>query len=917
MNAAAEHWNGPIREHPDDDGRMSVKSLLGAALGVLVSLALLASAGFFYVAIQRDEMVTAQCMSAVNSIRSTQMLAAQWSIEVGKVKNEVNSNFDVLANFVDRMSPHIRVIHDSQSAMPNLPSDIKWALNGYVQRLKAREERIERFKSGFAIVRNSRRIIPREGALLAEAARDGGHRRVEAATRQILEWMPSFLRQPTEIQHQRLAQAASTLTESAADTPLRTQAETLNKHVSALLQHHGLTEQRFEDVMRTDLEDRAERVIGLLDADHQQSRTKRRYFDYGFWVSLALAAFYWAALIVRWWGRRRKGKAASRAPETAPAGGSPSPWGMDVALATAGGPGLPLEDVQGPARTGARERSVQSRPAQHPGRRTEAGPAFREGASPSLEERLKARDGKARPTRREEAGREDLREQEAGREAPVRGKEDAPGSGPEEPSLKERLKALKAELEAQRRARAQEAARRAQHEGFPPGDAGEEQGSAVPESVTASRTVPAGGEEDTAAAERADLAPEGRPATLKAKPDDRRAPHEGSVPGDAEDAGEPDAFVAEGQDPPSDTFQEIRTSPLLESRLKALRAEKAGAQRAPEPLPPSSGPEDAPPEQGIGVTEGGGVQAHTDDDTGRLPVMGKEDDRAARLIRADGKSPQAQARAAEPEAKTAAAVRARTGAPEDGVPVRSGGEELRLRDREAEEASPQSQPDGSEFVHRATREAMLDRLREVEQEIRAATAAAEQAEHVRRNADGEGHQGTAWAAAAGRMAGARWAVHTLLREVDRLPAAPSPRGSMGRIDMRALLDRQLGALAGEDRRRIDATLVPGAVTRGNLQALEAAADLIVKHALEGARLHPGGEGYVTLTLVQEDDGVHLTCLDHGPEGEGSGERRSLALAVARGLIEGQGGGMEITPYPRHGTMVRLRLPPARSRPPAQ
>ena len=167
------------------------------------------------------------------------------------------------------------------------------------------------------------------------------------------------------------------------------------------------------------------------------------------------------------------------------------------------------------------------------------------------------------------------------------------------------------------------------------------------------------------------------------------------------------------------------------------------------------------------------------------------------------------------------------------------------------------------------------------------------------------------------MAGARWAVHTLLREVDRLPAAPAPRGSMGRIDMRALLDRQLGALAGEDRRRIDATLVPGAVTRGNLQALEAAADLIVKHALEGARLHPGGEGYVTLTLVQEDDGVHLTCLDHGPEGEGSGERRSLALAVARGLIEGQGGGMEITPYPRHGTMVRLRLPPARSRPPAQ
>lgn len=848
MNATVERWNGPVREHPGGDGRMSVKSLLGVALGILVSLALLASAGFFYVAIQRDEMVTAQCMRAVDSIRSTQMLAAQWSIEVGKVKNEVNSNFDVLANFVDRMSPHIQVIHDSQSAMPDLPSDIRWALNGYVQRLKAREERIERFKSGFAIVRNSRRIIPREGALLAEAARDGGHRRVEAATRQIIEWTASFLRQPTEVQHQRLEQAARTLAESAADTPLRNQAETLNKHVGALLQHHALTEQRFEDVMRTNLEDRAERVIGLLDADHQQSRTKRRYFDYGFWVSLGLALFYWATLIVRWAGRRRRGKVASGAPEAAPAEGFPPLWGMDGALATAGGPGFPLEDAQGPGRGGG-ERPEQSRsaatavaPAQRPGRRPEAAPAFRGGASPSLEERLKARDGKARRTRDEEAGREEVRERGAGREVPVHGQEDAPGRGSEEPSLKERLKALKAELEAQKRAR-----------------------------------------------------------------------REGSVPGDAGAAtGEPGAFVADDR-PKAEVGAQRTQGPLPPGRRDETRegTQEVGAQRAQGPLPPSV-PEDAPEQEGAGVTEGERVRAHTDGEPGRLPAMAREDVRVVGPIRADVGSPQAQARAraAEPEAETAAAVRARIGAPGDGVPG-SGGKELRLQDREAEEAPPPSQPDGSEFVHRATREAMLDRLREVEQEIRAAAAAAEQAEHLRRNADGEGHQDTAWAAAAGRMAGARWAMHTLLREVDRLPAAPPPRGPLDRVDMRALLEKQLGALAGEDRRRVDATLVPGAVTRGNPRALETAADLIVKHALEGARLHPGGEGYVTLTLVQEDDGVHLTCLDHGPEGAGSGERRSLALAVARSLIEGQDGEMEITPYPRHGTMVRLRLPPAR------
>ena len=909
MNATAEDWNGPAREHPVDDGRTSVKRLLEVALGIVLSLALLASAGFFYVAIQRDEAVTAQFLRAVESIRSTQMLAAQWSVEVGKVKNEINSNFDVLADFVDRMSPHIQVIHDSQGAMPDLPSGIKWALNGYVQRLKAREERIERFKSGFAIVRNSRRIIPREGALLAEAARDGGHRRVEAATRQILDRTPGFLRQPTDVRHQSLEQAARALAESAVDTPLRNQAETLIKHVGALLHHHRLTEQRFEDVMHTDLEDRAGRVIGLLDADHQQSRTKRRYYDYGFWVSLGLAVFYWATLIVRW--VRGRGKAASRTPEAAP-----SHWGMDVALATAGGPGFPLEDTRRPGQAdGGGERPEQSRQAEavqarHPGHRTGGGGprAFRGGTSPTLEERLKARDRGAHRTQREDAGREDAREREAGREAPVRGEQqDARGSGPEEPSLKERLKALKAELEAHKRARAQEVALQAQHGGFTSGDPGE-QGPAVPESAMAGRTVPADREEDTPAAEGADLALEEWPAALDAERGDRPAWHGGYVPGDAEDAADPNApLVTESRDPPPDALRDVRTSPLLDDRLKALKAEAGARQRGQEPLPRSM-PEDAPA-PAAGVTEGERLQAPADDAPGRFPVVAKEDARAVGLLRADGRSLQAQAVRVRDDVPAA-------GAPEVREPGRNGGGEhggLRLRDREAEEAPLPPYPDGSEFVHEATREAVLDRLREIEQEIRAAAAAAEQAEYARRSVDGEGHQDAAQAAAAGRMAGARWAVLTLLREVDRLPAAPSPRGPMGRVDMRALLEKQLAALAGEDRGRVDATLVPGAVTRGNPRALETAADLIVQHALEGARLHPGGEGYVTLTLVREDDGVHLTCLDHGPEGEGSGERRSLALAVARGLIEGQGGEMQITPYPRHGTMVRLRLPSAASR----
>ena len=914
MNAPAEHWNGPIREYPDDGRRITVKSLLGAALGILLSLSLLASAGFFYIAIQRDEAVTAQCMRAVESIRATQMLASQWSVEVGKVKNEVNSNFDVLADFVDRMAPHIQLIHSSQNAMPDLPSDVKWALNGYIQRLMAREERIERFKTGFAIVRNSRRIIPREGVILAEAARDGGYGKVEAATRQLLDRTQSFLRQPTEVQTQRMEQAMSTLAESAAGTTLHTQAETLNKHARALLQHHGLTEQRFEDVMRTDLEDRAERVISLLDADHQQSRTKRRYFDYGFWASLGLAVLYWSTLIVQWMGRRRQRKAAARVQETVLVEGSTPPWGMDPALATAGGPGLPLEDA---GWAGEGERPVQSRPAgraqgsarQTSVRQARAGgaPVIGGRAAPTLEERLKARGG-AHRTQREDPGREDAREQgtavteQPATAAPAPAAEagvSASGSARPEPTLEERLEALKADLKAQQQ-RAPGTARRVRYGDSLLDDAegAGEPGAPAMEGQAATADRDAGASSGDG---RASSTLEERLNALKAERDDWRGRHGDSLPGGAEDTAEQGAV----RDFPVDAFVGVRPNrPAPEERRRAgIWPPQARARTGAAGIEPGTAAVGARPGE-----PGGGIPAAREPagpGGGMFPSMRRPGESGA-----DATAEEYLARERERYGPPPAPASAPGGGAE-----RSDGPRLRIRGREAEAApAPRLQPDGSELVHQATQDAILGRLREIEQEIRAAADAAEQAEHTRRSPDGEGHgDDVAWVAAAGRMAGARWAVHTLLKEVDRLPVAlAAPRGATDLIDVRGLLERQLGALAGEDRKRIDATLVPGAVARGNPRALETATDIIVRHALEGARLHPGGEGYVTLTLVQENDGVHLTCLDHGPEGNGSGDRRSLALAVARGLIEGQDGEMEITPYPRHGTMVRLRLLPARS-----
>ena len=348
-----------------------MKSLIGLAPCLLVSLVLLAFGVFCHVEGQRAEMAMTLSLRTMEAVRATRVLATRWGAEVERVRSAVDGNFDRLADFNSQVGRQIRIIRDSRSAIPDRSAETDKVLNSLAGRLTAQEERIERFKSGFAIVRNSRRFIPRIAEQLAEDARAGGYGRIGAAIRRILEMAQGFLEQPTGSSGQWMEQATHMLAESADGTPLRARAEALNKHVSALLRHHRLTERRFEEIMRTDLEDQATRAVDLLNADYQRSEAKRRYFGYGLRVSLGLALIYWATLVVRWANRRKKGKAASRAPDATPAEGAPEPWGMGVALATAGGSGFSLEGVQGTGRLEGEtrlkaEKESQARPAQHP-----------------------------------------------------------------------------------------------------------------------------------------------------------------------------------------------------------------------------------------------------------------------------------------------------------------------------------------------------------------------------------------------------------------------------------------------------------------------------------------------------------------------------------------------------------------------
>ena len=125
---------------------------------VVFTLAGLGGGGFLYM--QARAIDNTGLERAVSHIQSLQGLDSRWSVELMKVSNDPQAHFDGLAAIspqVTRLSGELKNIARRDSSVT---PDLKAALQSYVSRLAGKSERVERFKSAYAIVRNSERYLP-------------------------------------------------------------------------------------------------------------------------------------------------------------------------------------------------------------------------------------------------------------------------------------------------------------------------------------------------------------------------------------------------------------------------------------------------------------------------------------------------------------------------------------------------------------------------------------------------------------------------------------------------------------------------------------------------------------------------------------------------------------------------------------
>ena len=290
------------------------------ALGI--SAVLLLGAAGIYSQILKGRVSIAAGTRMIEAIRASEQIAAQWSAEVGRVKNQPDADFDSLAGYIPRLAAQRETIVTAHERVGELPDELQNGIRGYVSRVQAKQELIERFKTDYAVVRNSQDFLlndPEGGKALLKSAREGRRIVVEDAARLMFDEMEQFIKTPNRMWQQRTRQTLDALLEASSCTREAAKAKEIAAHVEVLLERYELSEDRFEEASSVrEISNAADALTTRLDAHHQENRLYVGYLDYALYAVVGITLIYWASLVIRTFRGRGRRAAEVPAPPAVP-----------------------------------------------------------------------------------------------------------------------------------------------------------------------------------------------------------------------------------------------------------------------------------------------------------------------------------------------------------------------------------------------------------------------------------------------------------------------------------------------------------------------------------------------------------------------------------------------------------------------
>ena len=266
------------------------------SLGIAVSVLLLAAAGGLTVL--AGQQSGAQHRASIDLVRELQQLSSSWSVEVARVRTDPLADFDALATFLPRMARLKDRLADAARRTPDLPDRLASDVQVYLSALDAQEERIERFKTGYAVVRNSTRYLPLAAANAAREARAANDEALALRITALLHDLNLHLASPAGTAGEQLASELEALREASVGyTPALANAlANLLAHAEVLLARSGPTGELLEAATANETAGIAGRLSDTLAFELDRGRQAAALYERGVLALIVLLALFWVGL---------------------------------------------------------------------------------------------------------------------------------------------------------------------------------------------------------------------------------------------------------------------------------------------------------------------------------------------------------------------------------------------------------------------------------------------------------------------------------------------------------------------------------------------------------------------------------------------------------------------------------------------
>ena len=291
---------------------------MASVIGAVASVLLIGAGAVLYYLTPPD--LDGQFRTAISTVQKMQQLGVEWAVETARVRADPSANFDGLAAFVPRMKDMKREFSESLARIPELSERVAADSRAYVAVMESLRERVERFKTAYAVIRNSERYLPLASADLIDRAQRADDEELAREVSSLTQELSAFLATPNEPDKERLGGRIQELKDRGSNktAAVASAISGFAAHAEVLLNKRGRAEELFQGITSNPLAQRADPLSASLEAEQLQHQRTTAMFQQGIIAAGAGVLVVWIVV-----GFARRSPRTS--PATVPATAAPPP----------------------------------------------------------------------------------------------------------------------------------------------------------------------------------------------------------------------------------------------------------------------------------------------------------------------------------------------------------------------------------------------------------------------------------------------------------------------------------------------------------------------------------------------------------------------------------------------------------------